>query len=69
VRVKITSGGNFTNTTVEVDGKPLTNVLAVSWRVDDRGFAHATLELADVDLDVEAPESTIATRRIGPPLA
>lgn len=51
--VKIVSGGDFSNTTVYIDGKPQTDVAAVSWRIDGDDLAYATIEFVNVAVEVE----------------
>ena len=65
-KVRIVSDGVGHSTRVEVDGKLLTNVTAVSWRADDpRALATATLELVDVELDVTLDGPQVTTTEAG----
>jgi hypothetical protein len=53
-RIRIESNGAGFGTRVLVDGKELTDVVAVVWRCKDGEFATARITLVDVDVDVSA---------------
>lgn len=59
LQVKIKSNGTALNTTVEINGQWVDNVVGVSWRIHSEAdkLATLTLEIEDVELHVMPYES------------
>ena len=66
MKVRIVSDGKGMNTRVELeDGTVIPNVRSATWKCDAGGFATATIELANVGVDVLAElKETIRPYRI-----
>lgn len=58
-RLQIISDGSGCGTQVLIDGKPVNNVLGVTWKCEGAGLAEATVtfDMVPVELESDLPET------------
>jgi hypothetical protein len=62
-KLRIRSDGTDHGTVIEVDGKPLADVVSVSWAIAARELARATIEIAGVPVDIDGRRFVVIDTR------